>query len=281
MNKSLARADRTDDDGVDRFKRKHRDNIFLFKGKDDSARESALQPPKPSGLLAGSRRNVGGSDVKYRDYVLIVLLAAAAHALVIENLKQMSVDKESLPEPVKTESKVRISFIRPKPAEPPKPVAQQPLPPPKPKVVPLKKPPKPKLKPKPAPAHAAPDPAPAASSEAPAAAPVDAAPAPPPPPKPVEKITQPSAGAAYLHNPPPGYPEEAMERGWEGKVLLKVHVLASGKPDAVNIARSSGHAVLDQEAVRTVEAWSFVPGKRGSTPIDGWVTVPVKFNLQS
>jgi protein TonB len=111
-------------------------------------------------------------------------------------------------------------------------------------------------------------------------APVIAPPAPPPPPPKVEKVTQPRAGAGYLNNPAPVYPEIAMDRGWEGKVLMKVHVLASGKPDSVSVIKSSGKDLLDNEAVRTVKKWSFVPAKRGTTPIDGWVTVPISFKLQ-
>ena len=71
-----------------------------------------------------------------------------------------------------------------------------------------------------------------------------------------------------------------MDNGWEGKVLMKVHVLANGKPDSVSVVKSSGKPVLDSEAVRTVKKWSFVPAKRGETPIDGWVTIPISFNLQ-
>ena len=105
-------------------------------------------------------------------------------------------------------------------------------------------------------------------------------PAPPAPPV-VEKVTQPRAGAGYLNNPAPVYPDEAMEKGWEGKVQIKVHVLASGKPDTITIAKSSGKEVLDDEAIRTVSQWSFVPAMRGTTPTDGWVVVPISFNLQN
>ncbi len=111
-------------------------------------------------------------------------------------------------------------------------------------------------------------------------APVISAPPAPPAPPVEEKVTEPRAGAGYLNNPPPVYPEIAMDRGWEGKVLMKVHVLANGKPDSVSVVKSSGKDVLDDEAVRTVKKWSFVPAMRGTTPIDGWVTVPISFNLQ-
>jgi protein TonB len=95
----------------------------------------------------------------------------------------------------------------------------------------------------------------------------------------VEKITAPTAGADYLHNPEPEYPDLAQERGWEGKVLLKVHVQPDGKPSSVSIAKSSGHKELDDAALKAVNKWSFVPAKRGDTPVDGWVTVPISFNL--
>jgi protein TonB len=55
-------------------------------------------------------------------------------------------------------------------------------------------------------------------------APVLAPPAPPP--KLEEPVTEASANAAYLKNPPPEYPLFAQRQGWQGTVLLRVHVLA-------------------------------------------------------
>ena len=49
----------------------------------------------------------------------------------------------------------------------------------------------------------------------------------------------------------------------------------------MTIAKSSGKEVLDDEAIRTVSQWSFVPAMRGTTPTDGWVVVPISFNLQN
>lgn len=233
--------------------------------------------------LRDFKHNADRRDSKAVDYLVIAILSVFVHTTVVEHLKHMPIAKEELETREKPPSKVQITFVQPKP----KPVVQTepPPPPPPPKVVPLKKPPKPKLKPKPAPKLVEPPPVnipvPVTQTAAPVVSAPVAAPSPPPPPKVVEKVTQPSAGAGYLNNPPPEYPEIATDRGWEGKVLMKVHVLASGKPDTVNVTKSSGHEVLDDEAVRTVKQWSFVPGKRGTTPIDGWVTVPIIFNLQS
>ncbi|MEK1906481.1 MAG: energy transducer TonB, partial [Pseudomonas sp.] len=88
-----------------------------------------------------------------------------------------------------------------------------------------------------------------------------------------------SANAAYLKNPAPEYPSLAQRRGWEGTVLLRVHVLASGKPSDIHIQKSSGRDALDEAAVRAVKRWSFVPAKRGDVAQEGWVTVPLDFRL--
>ena len=85
--------------------------------------------------------------------------------------------------------------------------------------------------------------------------------------------------AAYLRNPAPDYPDVAQRRGWEGTTILNVHVLANGRPDQVRLSASSGHDALDDAAVAAVTDWRFVPAKRGTESIDGWVSVPVVFKL--
>ncbi|WP_009917246.1 energy transducer TonB, partial [Burkholderia humptydooensis] len=96
---------------------------------------------------------------------------------------------------------------------------------------------------------------------------------------PTEKTTLPDGDAAYLRNPPPAYPAIAQDYGWQGKVILHVHVLANGTPDSIQLRSSSGHRVLDDAAIAAVRRWSFVPAKRGTTPVDGWVDVPLNFQL--
>lgn len=89
----------------------------------------------------------------------------------------------------------------------------------------------------------------------------------------------PKANAAYLHNPKPLYPAMAKRRQWEGKVILKVKVLASGAASEVSIQTSSGHEILDEAALEAVRQWHFVPAKRGGQPVDSLVNVPINFNL--
>ncbi len=113
-----------------------------------------------------------------------------------------------------------------------------------------------------------------------ARAPLAAAPEPAPPaPKQEEPVTEPKGYAGYLRNPAPDYPAQAQKRGLEGKVVLKVHVLASGQPDDVTVARSSGHQILDDAALKAVMQWAFAPARRGQTAIDGWVQVPLTFKI--
>lgn len=116
----------------------------------------------------------------------------------------------------------------------------------------------------------------AASAVTPAPASTEATETPAP-----EPVTPPIGNAAYLHNPPPRYPQIAQEEGWEGRAILRVHVDASGHPISVEIHRSSGHDVLDKAALAAARQWTFVPAKRGATPIDGWVDVPLDFRLDA
>lgn len=94
-------------------------------------------------------------------------------------------------------------------------------------------------------------------------------------------LTPPLANADYLHNPAPSYPDVAISRGYEGTVLLNVQVRADGKVQTIQIHQSSGYPSLDDAARDTVRRWSFVPARRGSQPVSGWVVVPVDFSLNS
>ncbi|QTO21952.1 energy transducer TonB [Burkholderia seminalis] len=172
---------------------------------------------------------------------------------------------------------------------PPEPLPQAAHPPPIVSPKPLKQaptPPKPQI-PRAAVPHPAAAPAPSAvpqvareAAPAPApAAPAVATPAPAPSPAAPVRETAPIGDAAYLRNPAPDYPAFAQDQGWEGRVVLRVHVLASGTPDSVEVRTSSGRRVLDNAAVAAVKRWTFVPAKRGDEAVDGWVNVPIDFKL--
>ena len=103
---------------------------------------------------------------------------------------------------------------------------------------------------------------------------------PSPAPAPVEEIVTGAKGyIGYLNNPAPLYPEEALDRGWEGTVLMSVRVSSEGKALDVQVKKSSGKKILDTTAVNTVKRWAFVPAKQGSQNIEGVVGVPLTFKL--
>jgi protein TonB len=70
------------------------------------------------------------------------------------------------------------------------------------------------------------------------------------------------------------YPEEAIRRGQEGDVLLRIRVGAGGIPKEIRVARSSGARALDEAASGGVARAAPLP----STP--GWFEVPVRFRLR-
>jgi protein TonB len=84
----------------------------------------------------------------------------------------------------------------------------------------------------------------------------------------------------YKENPRPLYPNVARKRGYEGRTLLRVEVLASGRVGRIKIATSSGFDVLDQAALASVRDWTFVPGTQNGKNMKQWVMVPIKFSLR-
>jgi protein TonB len=93
-------------------------------------------------------------------------------------------------------------------------------------------------------------------------------------------VTEARFDASYLRNPRPPYPAISRRLHEEGKVFLRVHVLADGNADRVEIRQSSGSPRLDESARVTVLKWRFVPAKRGGKAIDEWVVVPISFHLE-
>ncbi|WDY58256.1 energy transducer TonB [Pseudomonas sp. PSKL.D1] len=234
----------------------------------------------PLGQLRLQRTPVSG--LKRRDKMALGLLVLALHGAAAYWVSQAPTPE--LPVVPPQIPPMTIEFAAPAP-----PVLEPPPPAPAPPVVETPPPPvvdelaaKPKPKPKPVPKPVAkqppkPQPKPV-EAPPPAPAPV-AAPAPPAPPAPAP-VTPPSANAAYLKNPAPEYPQMAQRRGWEGTVLLRVEVLASGKPGQIQIQKSSGRDALDAAALAAVKRWSFVPAKQGDVAQAGWVSVPIDFKLR-
>jgi protein TonB len=107
---------------------------------------------------------------------------------------------------------------------------------------------------------------------------IKAAPAPTPPAN--VPVLQARFDADYLKNPVPPYPPRSRRLGEEGQVVLRVSVNPQGTTDSVEIRTSSGSQRLDEAALSTVRNWKFIPAKRGDTPLQSWVLVPITFKLE-
>ena len=68
------------------------------------------------------------------------------------------------------------------------------------------------------------------------------------------------------------YPDEARELGIEGKVILSLEILATGKVGRVKVIRGLGSG-LDQAAVNAMKKCSFEPATMGGQP----VTTTIRF----
>jgi len=222
------------------------------------------------------------ASAKYWSIAAVIGLHVAVITLYVNRDQTLSV-------PVK-KHEVAIEFIKPEVEPPPPPPIEPPKPPP-PKTPPPKvqkvTPPPPALRTPVASENIAPDDIVVqenteaeVSKEPVVAAKEPTPPAPPPAPVVEEPVTEASANAGYLKNPPPEYPAKATQMGWSGTVILRVKVSADGSAQNVTVKKSSGHKVLDDSAVNAVKKWTFVPSKRGNTPIDGWATVPIIFNSE-
>jgi protein TonB len=125
--------------------------------------------------------------------------------------------------------------------------------------------------PQPAPAPAEP-PAPAASAPAPA---TPAAPAPAAPPQPKTVTT----GIEYIQPPKPDYPPASRRSGEEGKTMLRVLVNERGRPERVEVQKSSGYPRLDEAARQAASRSLFKPFMEDGKAVAAYVIVPINFQL--
>ncbi|MDR9500526.1 MAG: energy transducer TonB [Desulfurivibrionaceae bacterium] len=88
------------------------------------------------------------------------------------------------------------------------------------------------------------------------------------------------AAPLWEQNGKPSYPPLARRRGWQGRVLLEVVVLADGTVESLALHTSSGYTLLDKSAVFAVQAWRFRPARREGVAVASRVLVPIHFILE-
>jgi protein TonB len=127
-------------------------------------------------------------------------------------------------------------------------------------------------------AAAPPEPVPPAATAP--SAPVPAAPVPAPAPVPAQPKTV-TSGIQYLQAPQPEYPPLAKRMGEEGKAILRVLVNDKGRPEKIEVQKSSGSARLDEAARQAVSRALFKPFIEDGKPVPAYAIVPINFQIAS
>lgn len=85
----------------------------------------------------------------------------------------------------------------------------------------------------------------------------------------------------FIDKPPLEYPVKARLRGWEGTVTLRFEMLADGTIGAIQVAKSSGHAILDTAARDALKQWRHRPPQQQGQPETTWATLDFNFTLDN
>jgi TonB family protein len=75
------------------------------------------------------------------------------------------------------------------------------------------------------------------------------------------------------------YPDMAKRNSIEGTVRVRVLVGKDGRPSKVQVLEGV-NKLLDNEAMRAVQAATYTPAKQNGVPVSAWLTIPVVFKLK-
>lgn len=78
---------------------------------------------------------------------------------------------------------------------------------------------------------------------------------------------------------PPKYPASAIKERQSGTVRVEVSIDKAGQVSAVELAGTSGSAVLDAVAIERAWHWKFNPATENGEPVESRIRVPVIFSL--
>ena len=76
------------------------------------------------------------------------------------------------------------------------------------------------------------------------------------------------------------YPSSAISQGLEGKLVVAVEIREDGTVGLYEIMHSSGHTMLDKEAVDAMTTWKFNPAMKEGKPVKTCIQVPIQFQLE-
>ena len=82
-----------------------------------------------------------------------------------------------------------------------------------------------------------------------------------------------------IQNPHPEYPIIARKKGWQGRLILAVHIDKNGNVLNIHVKETSGFEVLDRVSIKTVRKWKFFPARYGDRNVEDNINIPVSFKL--
>jgi TonB family protein len=98
-------------------------------------------------------------------------------------------------------------------------------------------------------------------------------------PCPTPDVARPKAAMTQGAIPDDYYPAGAKQRDEQGEIVVRTHVNAAGCASEFALVVSSGYPDLDHGAIQVAEASRYAAAKDGETPVDGYVTFKVRFEI--
>ena len=84
-----------------------------------------------------------------------------------------------------------------------------------------------------------------------------------------------------IENPHPEYPIIARKKGWQGRLILAVHIDQNGNVLNIHVKETSGYEILDRASVKTIRDWKFLPARHGNRYVEDSINIPVSFRLKN
>lgn len=86
--------------------------------------------------------------------------------------------------------------------------------------------------------------------------------------------------APHVNNKKPPYPADALSRGIQGVVTVRLRINSSGEVESAVVVESSGTPSLDESARRTALQWRFEPARLRGISVVATIDKPVRFTLR-